>query len=37
MAALRDLKVAAAKGDGVNVEPMNAVTRIEVTDEITSV
>ncbi|KAK3921293.1 Methenyltetrahydrofolate synthase domain-containing protein [Frankliniella fusca] len=37
MAALRDLKVAAAEGDGVNVEPMNAVTRIEVTDEITSV
>lgn len=37
MAALRDLKVSAAEGDGVNVEPMNAVTRIEVTDEITSV
>ena len=37
LAALRDLKVAAAEGDGVNVEPMNAVTRIEVTDEITAV
>ena len=37
MTALRDLKVAAAEGDGVNVEPHNAVTRIEVTDEITSV
>ncbi|KAJ1525401.1 hypothetical protein ONE63_010216 [Megalurothrips usitatus] len=37
LAALRDLKVAAAEGDGVNVEPMDAVTRIEVTDEITAV
>lgn len=37
MTALRDLKVAAAEGDGINVEPMNAVTRIEATDEITSV
>ncbi|XP_034255088.1 methenyltetrahydrofolate synthase domain-containing protein [Thrips palmi] len=38
LTALRDLKLAAAEGDGVTVEPLTApVTRIEVTNEITAV
>lgn len=38
MSALRDLKLAAAEGDGITVEPLiTPVTRIEVTNEITAV